>query len=158
MSVYVRCKAKREAPVPKSRENMLLKQRQVSKKVNFLLICLSEKCYFCVGLFRRYVLCEKWVGSICILVTMGRKNLSLSVITFISAVRINEFKTVSSLLRPSGGGYGWNPRDTNTGNERWEWKLRFPLTFLVTPPIPWHVSTCSKNSAENTVFAHVAYI
>ncbi len=36
----------REAPVPKSCENVLLRQRQVSNKVNFLLICVSGKCHF----------------------------------------------------------------------------------------------------------------
>ncbi len=40
--VYVRCEARREAWVPKSHESVLLRQRQVSNKVNFLLICMSE--------------------------------------------------------------------------------------------------------------------
>ncbi len=42
MSVYVRCEARREAPVLKSCHN----KRQVLNKVNFLLICVSEKCHF----------------------------------------------------------------------------------------------------------------
>ncbi len=44
MSIYVRCEARREASVPRSCKNVLLRQRQVSNKVNFLLICVSEKC------------------------------------------------------------------------------------------------------------------
>ncbi len=48
MSVYVRSKARWETPVPKSHKNVLLRQRPVSNKVNFLLICVSEKCHFCV--------------------------------------------------------------------------------------------------------------
>ncbi len=58
MSVYVCCEARWEAPVPKSRKSVLLRQRQVSNKDNFLLICVSEKCYFCVRMFRRHVSCE----------------------------------------------------------------------------------------------------
>ncbi len=46
MFVYVRCKARREALVPKSRENVLLRQKQVLNKVNFLIICVSENCRF----------------------------------------------------------------------------------------------------------------
>ncbi len=42
MSVYVHCEARREAPVPRSCENVLLRQRQVWNKVNFLLICVSN--------------------------------------------------------------------------------------------------------------------
>ncbi len=61
MFVYVRCEARREAPVPKPHESVLLRQRQVSNKVNFLLMCVSEKCHFCVRMFGRYVSCEKWV-------------------------------------------------------------------------------------------------
>ncbi len=59
MSIFVRCEARREAPAPRSCENVLLRQRQVSSKVNFLLICVSEKCHFCVRMFGRYVSCEK---------------------------------------------------------------------------------------------------
>ncbi len=55
MSVYVRCETRWEAPVHKSHENVLLRQRQVSNKVNFLLICVSEKCHFSVRMFSRYV-------------------------------------------------------------------------------------------------------
>ncbi len=55
MSVYVCCETRREAAVPRSHESVLLRQRQVSNKVNFLLICVSEKCHFCVRMFRRYV-------------------------------------------------------------------------------------------------------
>ncbi len=61
MSVYVRCEARREAPVPRSHKSVLLRQRQVSNKVHFLLICVSENAFFCVRMFRRYVSCEKWV-------------------------------------------------------------------------------------------------
>ncbi len=43
MFVYVRCEARREALVPKSRKNVLLRQRQVLNKVKFLLICVYEK-------------------------------------------------------------------------------------------------------------------
>ncbi len=46
MSIYDHCEARSQAPVPKSRENVLLRQRQVSNKVDFLLICVSEKCIF----------------------------------------------------------------------------------------------------------------
>ncbi len=35
--------------------SVLLRQRQVSIKVNFLLICVSEKLHFCVRMLRRYV-------------------------------------------------------------------------------------------------------
>ncbi len=42
----VRCEARREAPVPKSHECVLLRQRQVSNKVNFLLKHVFENCYF----------------------------------------------------------------------------------------------------------------
>ncbi len=51
MSVYVRCETRQEAPVPKSGESVLLRQRQVWNKVNFLLISVSEKCQFCVRMF-----------------------------------------------------------------------------------------------------------
>ncbi len=61
MFVYVCCEARPEAPVPKSHENALLRQRQFLNKVNFLLICVSEKHHFCVRMFRRYVSYEKWV-------------------------------------------------------------------------------------------------
>ncbi len=55
MSVYVRCEARREALVPKSRESVLLRQRQALNKVNFLPICVSEKYHFCFRMFGRYV-------------------------------------------------------------------------------------------------------
>ncbi len=55
MSVYVRCEARREAPVLKPHKNVSLRQRQVSNKVNFLLICVSKKCHFYVRMFRRCV-------------------------------------------------------------------------------------------------------
>ncbi len=55
MSVYVCCEAKREAPAHKSHESALLRQRQVWNKVNFLLICVSEKWHFSVRMFRRCV-------------------------------------------------------------------------------------------------------
>ncbi len=61
MSVYVCCEARQDAPVPRSCESVLLRQRQVLNKVNFLLICVSEKCHFCIRMFERYVPCEKWV-------------------------------------------------------------------------------------------------
>ncbi len=64
MSVYVRGETRREAPVPRSGEDVLLRQKQVSSKVHFLLICKSEKCHFCVRKFRRYVSCEKWVHHV----------------------------------------------------------------------------------------------
>ncbi len=41
--------------------SVLLRQRQVSNKVNFLLIRVSEKLHFCVRMFGKYVFCEKWV-------------------------------------------------------------------------------------------------
>ncbi len=59
MSVYVRHKARREAPVPKASDDVLLRKRQVSNEVNFLLSCMSEKCYFYIRMFGRYVSCEK---------------------------------------------------------------------------------------------------
>ncbi len=75
MSVYVRSEARQEAPVPKSPENVLLRQSQVLNKVNFLLICVSEKYHFCVRMFGRYKSREK-MGQICVLMTMRRKNRS----------------------------------------------------------------------------------
>ncbi len=45
---HVRCETKQEAQVPKSGESVLLRQRQVLYKLNFFLICVSEKCCFCV--------------------------------------------------------------------------------------------------------------
>ncbi len=74
MSVYILCKARQEAPVPRFPENLLLIQKQVSNKVIFLLICVSEKYHFCVRMFRRYGSCEKWVQRV--LVTIGQKNWS----------------------------------------------------------------------------------
>ena len=47
--------------VARSRGSLLFKQRKVSNKVNFLLICASEKCHFSVRMFRSYVACEKRV-------------------------------------------------------------------------------------------------
>ncbi len=64
MFVYICFKARREAPVPKSHENVLLRQRQASNKVNFLLICVSEKSHFSVRMFGRYVSCEKCVQRV----------------------------------------------------------------------------------------------
>ncbi len=61
MSVYVRCETRREAPVHKAHESVLLRQRQVPNKVHFLLICVSEKWHFCVRFFGRYMSWEKWV-------------------------------------------------------------------------------------------------
>ncbi len=52
---------RREAPVPKSHESMLLGQRQVLNKVNVLLQCVSQKCHFCVRMFGRYVSCEELI-------------------------------------------------------------------------------------------------
>ncbi len=43
MSVYDPCKARREAPVPRSGENVLLRPLQVSRKVNFLLMIMCLK-------------------------------------------------------------------------------------------------------------------
>ncbi len=83
MSVYVRCEARQEAPVHKFCESVLLKQRQVSNKVNFLLICVSEKLHFSVKMFRKYRSCKK-MCPLCILGTMRRINWSSSVIMFIS--------------------------------------------------------------------------
>ncbi len=54
------------------------------------------------------------MGPICIWVTMGRKNCSQPVITFISPVRMNELKTASCLLK---GGTVAKPMCTDTGNE-----------------------------------------
>ncbi len=47
MSVCVHYEARQEAPVTKTSENVFLRQRQVSNKVDFLLICVSEKLHFC---------------------------------------------------------------------------------------------------------------
>ncbi len=46
MSVYVRCEARQEAAVHRSPKNVLLRQRQVLNKVNFLLIYVSENAIF----------------------------------------------------------------------------------------------------------------
>ncbi len=43
MCVYVHCKTRWEAPVPRARESVLLRQRQVWNKVNFHLIFLHLK-------------------------------------------------------------------------------------------------------------------
>ncbi len=51
MSVYV-CW---EASAPKSHKSVSLRQRQISNKVNFLLICVSEKCHFCFRMFGKYM-------------------------------------------------------------------------------------------------------
>ncbi len=40
---------------------VLLRQRQVSNKVNSLLICVSAKCHFGDRMFRGYASYEKWV-------------------------------------------------------------------------------------------------
>ncbi len=61
MSVHICCEARQEAHVLKSCKSVLLRQRQVLNEINFLLICVSEKCHFSVRVFRRYVSCEKWV-------------------------------------------------------------------------------------------------
>ncbi len=103
MSIYVRCVARREAPVHRSCKNALLRQRQVSNKLNFFLICVSEKRHFSVSIFGRCVLCK--MGPICILVTMGGGELVIicdhvNLIMF----RINELKTASSLLKGRGCG------------------------------------------------------
>ncbi len=47
MSVYVKQGGKHW--FPKSRGNMLVRQKQVSSKVIFLLICVSEKCHMYLG-------------------------------------------------------------------------------------------------------------
>lgn len=47
--------------VARSHENVLLKQRYVLIKVNFLLICHSEKWHFSVSMIRHVGACEKWV-------------------------------------------------------------------------------------------------
>ncbi len=49
MSVNFHCEARQEALVPRSYESVLLRQRQISNKLNFLLICVSEKCHFFVS-------------------------------------------------------------------------------------------------------------
>ncbi len=46
MSVFVHCKARWEAPVPTSCKNVLLKQRQVANKVNFLLVMCLKNAIF----------------------------------------------------------------------------------------------------------------
>ncbi len=55
------------------------------------------------------------MGPIFILVTMGWKSWWLSVITFISPVRMNGLKTASNL---KGWGCGEKLGDTDTGNKR----------------------------------------
>ncbi len=45
MSVYVRCEARQEAPVPNSFQNVLLRPRQVSDKVNFWYVCLKNAIF-----------------------------------------------------------------------------------------------------------------
>ncbi len=53
-----------KTPALKSHQNVSQRQRQVSNKVSFLLICVSEWCHFYVRIFWRYVSREKWVQSI----------------------------------------------------------------------------------------------
>ncbi len=97
LNVYCIAKCQKHGfPDPRS---VLLRQRQVSNKVNFLLIYVSEKWHFCIkNVRKRYVSCGKWVQYV-MLVMMGWKNGPLSVITFISPIRMNVLKTVSSLLK-----------------------------------------------------------
>ncbi len=56
------------------------------------------------------------MGLICILVMMGQKNWSSTVITFIFPVRMNGLKTASCLQK--GRGPGKKPCDTYTRRER----------------------------------------
>ncbi len=102
MSVYVSCKARWEAQAPKSRDNVLLRHRQVSNKVNFFPICVSDKCHFCVRMLGRYVSCEKWVQYESW--WQWGERIGQSVIMFISPVSMNGLKAASSLLKGWGRG------------------------------------------------------
>ncbi len=77
MSVFVCCEARREAPVPKSHDSVLLIHRLVFNKVNFFLISVSDKCHFCVRMFRTYVsmyLGDDGAKELVIICDFSRKN------------------------------------------------------------------------------------
>ncbi len=103
MIVYVRCKARWEAPVPKSCKSVLLRQRQFSNKVNFLLRCLSEKCHFFVSECLEDM-CLVKNGSNMYLGDVGAKELIIICDHVNFSVRMNGLKTVSSLLKGRGHG------------------------------------------------------
>ncbi len=75
MFIYICCEARREAAVPRSHKSVLLRERQVSNKLSFFLICVSKKCHFCVRMFGRYVSMKN--GSIVYLGDDGVKELVL---------------------------------------------------------------------------------
>ncbi len=100
MSVYVCCEARREAPVPKSHESVLLCLIQVSNKVHFLQICVSEKTHFYIQMFERYVSVKN--GSNMYLGDDGAKELVI-ISDHIHFFHINEW-TQGCFLSPKGAG------------------------------------------------------
>ncbi len=88
--------------------------RQVSKKVNFLLICVSEKCHFSVRMFGRYVSVKS--GSNKYLGDDGAKELVI-IYDHVHFSCKNKW-TKDCFLSPKGAGPWRNPCDTDTGNER----------------------------------------
>ncbi len=98
MSFNVRCQARRESPVL-SLVRICCWDRDRSRTVKFLLICVSEKWHFCVRMFSRYVSCEKWVQY----VSWWRWGERIVRILWShSFLPINGLKTASSLLKGRG--------------------------------------------------------
>ncbi len=113
MSVYVHYETKREAPVPKSHENVLLRQRQVSNKAPFLLICVSENANVVSECQEDMCLVKN--GSDMYLGDDGVKELII-IYDHVYVFHKNEW-TQEYVLFPKGEGPWLNPCDTDTGNE-----------------------------------------
>ncbi len=156
MSVMFVVKQGGEHPYPNlARECCWDSDRSWKKLIFSRFVCLKIDI-LCENVRR---ICVLWkMGPLCILVTIGRKSWSQSVI--ISLIRINGLNTASSLLKRWGGKKKQKnkPCDTDTGNE---WSVRRAPFYYLLSLLAWFSDICypSFNIASFTHFAvlHIMY-
>lgn len=101
-----------ERDVVRSHKSLLLRQKQVTDKVNFILMW-KMPCW-CQTVEKIYVM------ALIFTLTMGRRTLWLVVILFVSLIRKNRL----SCWSPSRPGWLRNPCDADTGSI-WKWSVSF---------------------------------